>query len=81
MIRERDLTGLLEAKIEFREQACHAYSIDFSLGCQHRCVYCHFSDEQKLKYRKAARGYDGTSIPMDLSALLSQTEYPGEIYL
>jgi DNA repair photolyase len=41
----------LNARIEFQETACNSYSIDLSIGCQHQCLYCHFSDAQKLRYR------------------------------
>jgi DNA repair photolyase len=78
---EPKISNDLNAKIEFQETACNSYSIDLSIGCQHQCLYCHFSDSQKLRYRRIDKNYSGKSIPLNISYLLQMNEYPEYIYL
>jgi len=71
----------VQAELRFEVGACHTYSIDFTIGCSHNCIYCYFSELQKITFKKAFREYRGNIIVMDIDNLLSLESYPTQIYL
>lgn len=71
----------LQAQIEFRERACEGHSIDFTIGCEHNCLYCHFSTYEKALRRRIDKNYHGEVLQLSISDLLKQDSYPPYIYL
>ncbi len=70
-----------QAQILFQPGACNAYSIDFTIGCPHNCIYCYFSEYQKALYKKKYRGYNDKIISLEVSEFLSREMFPPQIYL
>ncbi len=71
----------LQAQIFFQPGACNAYSIDFTIGCPHNCIYCYFSEFQKVMHKRKNRDFDGRIISMAVSEFLSKEAFPPQIYL
>lgn len=69
------------ASIHFQSGACNSHSTDLSIGCDHNCVYCYFSAEQKAKYKREQPKYRGETILLNIEELLKQEEYPAQLYL
>lgn len=79
--KESNNPKCLQAQLEFQERACEGYSIDFTIGCEHNCVYCHFTTFQKMIHRRRDKTYRGGVISLAVSELLEKDNYPPQIYL
>lgn len=71
-----------EAVFNHRLDGCNSYTLDLSIGCDHNCVYCHFSLYQKTLYKRVNRDYRGQTIPLKIQRILStpKEELPNRVY-
>lgn len=72
----------LKAVFNHRLDGCDSHTLDLTVGCDHNCVYCHFSDYQKTLYKKEIdRDYRGETIALSIEDLLKSSEFPAKVYL
>ncbi len=71
----------LKAVFNHRIDGCDSYTLDLTVGCDHNCVYCHFSDYQKTLYKKIDRSYKGQTLVLSIEDLLKQEDLPAKVYL
>jgi DNA repair photolyase len=71
----------LQADVRYEENACRGYTLDVSIGCSHKCIYCLFSPLEIGIYKKLNPNYKGQSIPLKADKFLARTEFPPAVYM
>ncbi len=68
-----------KAKFSRVPQSCNMYAIDLNIGCEHECLYCHFSKLAEEYWQKKYGRPVKLPIPVDLSSIYSQKEFPDSV--
>ncbi|MBU1894232.1 MAG: PilZ domain-containing protein, partial [Candidatus Omnitrophica bacterium] len=67
-----------EFKISREIHSCNMYAIDLTVGCEHKCLYCHFSTIKKNEWQK--ENFCATEvIPVDLAPLYRLKQMPDSV--
>jgi len=59
--------------------SCHMYSIDLSIGCSHKCIYCHFSENFVRQAKKKYPDIKSYPVPIDIEPLYSINKFPESV--
>lgn len=59
--------------------ACNMYAIDLTIGCEHDCLYCHFSKLNQEEWQKKYPNLTTFPIPIDISPMYKMTEFPKSV--
>ncbi|MCP4137562.1 MAG: radical SAM protein [bacterium] len=71
----------LQANVRHEPHACNGYTMDVSLGCAHRCIYCLFSPLELMIYKRFNPDYKGDVLPLKLDEFMEQEKFPPVVYM
>lgn len=71
----------LRPKVEIKREphSCNMYAVDLTIGCEHACVYCHFSKLNQEKWLKQYPLCKDFPIPVDLSPIYEMKHFPESV--
>lgn len=74
--KKREVLKNPKLKIRREMHSCNMYSVDLTIGCEHSCLYCHFSELQIKKYKQKNFQNEKFPIPVDISSIYKMRRFP-----
>ncbi|GEM_PF-1226792 len=70
--------SIMYPKIEIKRvpHSCNMYGVDFTIGCENECAYCHFASIIKDKWEKKYPDKDNFPVPVDISPIYNLEKFP-----
>lgn len=68
-------------KIDFHREphSCNMYCVDLTIGCENKCLYCHFSKLNEEYWQKRYPFPQEYPIPVDISPIYYRSEFPNSV--